>query len=144
MPPTLSRSNASRDPLGWDGPASPYSAQSASGPSEDEYSLRSAPYLGVIVPTNDPFDDLDIPDDPTADLDRATQRLTVRTEQRRYGKHVVVIEGFAGDTDRKALASELKSALGTGGTAKESRIEIQGDHEPRIRDLLEEKGFQLT
>nr|WP_254274306.1 translation initiation factor [Halomicroarcula marina] len=93
---------------------------------------------------NDPFDDLDIPEDPTADLDRATQRLTVRTEERRYGKKMVVIEGFEDGVDSQSLASELKSALGTGGTVKEGHIEIQGDHAKRVRELLEAKGYQVA
>lgn len=91
---------------------------------------------------DDPFEDLDIPDDPTADLDRATEQLTVRTETRRYGKPVTVVEGFR-ETDTAALASELKSALGAGGTVKEGAIEVQGDHERRVRDLLAERGFQV-
>ncbi|MDX1745592.1 MAG: translation initiation factor [Halobacteriales archaeon] len=92
---------------------------------------------------DDPFEDLDLPDDPLADLDRATQRLTVRTETRRYGKSMVVIEGFEGGVDLEALASELKAALGTGGTVKEGRIELQGDHAERVRELLGERGYAV-
>lgn len=95
------------------------------------------------MPDDDPFDELAIPDDPLADLDRATQALTVRTEERRYGKRMVVVEGFDSDTDLDALASALKSALGTGGTAKAGRIELQGDHEERVRSLLVERGYQV-
>lgn len=91
----------------------------------------------------DPFEDIDIPDDPTEDLDRATQQLTVHTEQRRYGKTVTIIDGFAGDVDIDSLASELKSAFGTGGTVKQGRIELQGDHQDRVRDRLDDKGYQL-
>ncbi|WP_135306266.1 SUI1 family translation initiation factor [Haloarcula amylovorans] len=92
----------------------------------------------------DPFDDLDIPEDPTADLDRATQRLTVRTEERRYGKKMVLVEGFEDEGDIQDLASDLKSSLGTGGTVKDGRIELQGDHAERVRDLLESKGYQIA
>lgn len=97
-----------------------------------------------IVAGNDPFDDLEIPTDPLADLDRATQQVSVQTEERRYGKQMVIIDGFDGSEDLKSLASELKSALGTGGTVKEGHIEIQGDHEDRIRDLLAERGYQVS
>ncbi|NHN42762.1 translation initiation factor [Halorubellus sp. JP-L1] len=93
--------------------------------------------------SDDPFDDLDIPDDPTEDLDRASQELSVSTEERRYGKKMVVVDGFQSGTDVRALASELKSALGTGGTAKDDRIELQGDHADRVRDLLRERGFNI-
>lgn len=91
-----------------------------------------------------PFDDLDIPEDPLDDLDRATQQLIVRTEERRYGKKMVIIEGFEGDTDLESLASELKSALGTGGTVKEDHIELQGDHQERVRGLLKERGYTVS
>jgi translation initiation factor 1 len=92
---------------------------------------------------DDPFEDVDVPDDPLDDLDRATQNLTVSTDERRYGKQMVVIEGFDAETELATLASELKSALGTGGTVKDGRIELQGDHEARVRDLLEEKGYAV-
>lgn len=92
---------------------------------------------------NDPFENLDVPDDPLADLDRATQQLSLRTDERRYGKQMVIIEGFDDTTDVDSLASELKSALGTGGTVKDGRIEIQGDHEARIRELHEERGYRV-
>ena len=101
--------------------------------------------LGLnTVAGNDPFEDLEIPTDPLADLDRAVQQLNVRTEERRYGKKMVVIEGFDDSEDLDALATTLKSALGTGGTVKEGHIEIQGDHADRIRSLLNERGYQVT
>ncbi|QSG06437.1 translation initiation factor [Halapricum desulfuricans] len=90
-----------------------------------------------------PLDDLDVPEDPTADLDRTTQTLQVRTEERRYGKQMVIVDGLDSDEEMESLASELKSMLGTGGTVKDGHIEIQGDHESRIRSLLHEKGYQL-
>ncbi|GAA0670246.1 translation initiation factor [Natronoarchaeum mannanilyticum] len=95
------------------------------------------------MPEDDPFENLDVPEDPTADLDRASQRLTVRTESRRYDKPVTIIEGFEGGTDVGELASKLKSAMGTGGTTKERAIELQGDHVDRVQDLLEDEGYQI-
>lgn len=103
------------------------------GPRTDQRALTN----------DDPFENLDVPDDPLADLDRATEQLTLRTEERRYGKQMVVIDGFDDTAELAALASELKSALGTGGTVKDGRIEIQGDHQARIRELLEERGYQV-
>ncbi|QLD88982.1 translation initiation factor [Natronomonas salina] len=93
---------------------------------------------------DDPFEGLDVPDDPTADLDRATQQLTVRTEKRRYDKPMTVVEGFEGSTDLDDLASQLKSAVGAGGTVKDDAIEVQGDHRDRVSELLEERGFQVA
>ena len=44
--------------------------------------------------------------------------------------------GFTG------LATKLKTRLGTGGTIKDGRIEIQGDHRDRIVVELEEMGYR--
>jgi len=78
------------------------------------------------------------------DLGRAEQQLTVRTEERTYGKAVTVVEGFdESGVDLQALASELKSELATGGTVDDGRIELQGDHADRVPDLLREQGFDV-
>ena len=42
-----------------------------------------------------------------------------------------------------ALASELKKALGTGGSALESSVEIQGDRREAIRARLAAKGWTV-
>jgi len=105
--------------------------------------MRRADQSLRAVADHDPIDELEVPDDPLADLDRATRELTVRTETRRYGKQMVVIEGLDSKQEMEALASELKSGLGTGGTVKAGHIELQGDHEERVRGLLDEKGYRV-
>jgi predicted translation initiation factor SUI1 len=40
------------------------------------------------------------------------------------------------------LATKLKTRLGTGGTVKDGRIEIQGDHRDRIVAELEGIGYR--
>ena len=94
---------------------------------------------------DDPF--AGIPDDPTADLDRAEQTLSIRVERRTYDKPVTVIEGFdPGATDLDSLSSDLKSAVGAGGTvdADAGLIEVQGDHAERLSDLLADRGFEIA
>ncbi|HQR45911.1 MAG TPA: stress response translation initiation inhibitor YciH [Thermoanaerobaculia bacterium] len=60
----------------------------------------------------------------------------------RGGKSVTVVDGLPRNAPFvEGLAKELKSALGTGGTAKEGCVEIQGDHRDRLRALLSKKGF---
>jgi translation initiation factor 1 len=60
----------------------------------------------------------------------------------RAGKSVTVVDGLPRNASFVArLAKELKAALGTGGTAKEGCVEIQGDHRERLRALLRERGF---
>jgi translation initiation factor 1 len=41
------------------------------------------------------------------------------------------------------LASELKRRCGTGGTAKDGVIEIQGDHRDVLVAELERRGFTV-
>jgi translation initiation factor 1 len=41
------------------------------------------------------------------------------------------------------LAAELKQRLGTGGTTKDGRIEIQGDQRDRIVAELERMGYRV-
>ncbi|UPV73744.1 stress response translation initiation inhibitor YciH [Halorussus limi] len=78
------------------------------------------------------------------DLGRAEQQLTVRVEERTYGKAVTIVEGFdSTSVDVGDLASQLKSNLATGGTVDEGRIELQGDHRERAADLLRDEGFQV-
>jgi translation initiation factor 1 len=94
------------------------------------------------VSGNDPFDE--IPDDPTSDLDRATQRLSVRVEQRTYDKPVPIVEGFdASSVALSEVASTLKKRLGAGGTVDDGAIEIQDDHRERGPDNLCEQGFDV-
>lgn len=60
----------------------------------------------------------------------------------RGGKSVTVIDGLPRNRELlRALASELKKACGTGGTATESTVEIQGDVRERLRPLLAAKGW---
>lgn len=68
-------------------------------------------------------------------------KLRVETKGR-GGKSVTVVDGLprnAAFVDE--LARALKKALGTGGTALESSIEIQGDRRDRLREILAARGF---
>jgi translation initiation factor 1 len=96
-----------------------------------------------------------VPDDPSSvsglpdelgiddDLARATQRVRIRVDTRRYGKAMTIVEGLGDDVDRTELASTLKSKLAVGGTVDDGRIELQGDHRDRLPAILREQGFQV-
>jgi translation initiation factor 1 len=67
-----------------------------------------------------------------------------RETQGRGGKTVTTIAGvLLADDGLAALASELKRRCGTGGTAKDGVIEIQGDHRDVIVAELERRGFTV-
>ncbi len=71
------------------------------------------------------------------------QNLKVRLEKKgRKGKAATTVNGFVGkEEDLKALAKELKKACGTGGSAKEGEIVIQGDAVQKVIDTLKERGY---
>ena len=78
------------------------------------------------------------------DLGRSQQRLSVRTEERTYGKAMTIVEGFdSASVDTSELASTLKSKLATGGTVDDGTIELQGDHTERVREILRDEGFEV-
>ena len=62
----------------------------------------------------------------------------------RKGKGVTVVwELPLTDDELKELATLLKNKCGTGGTAKDGRIEIQGDHRDKIAAELERLGYKV-
>ncbi|MHB0958027.1 MAG: hypothetical protein ACYC6N_30795 [Pirellulaceae bacterium] len=67
-----------------------------------------------------------------------------RETKGRGGKGVTVISDLP--LDEKSLtelAAKLKTRLGTGGTVKDGRIEIQGDLRDRIVQELEGIGYRV-
>jgi translation initiation factor 1 len=59
----------------------------------------------------------------------------------RGGKTVTVVRGLAlADAQIAELGKRLRSACGSGGTAKDGVIEIQGDHVERVLALLQQQG----
>jgi translation initiation factor 1 len=70
-------------------------------------------------------------------------RLRIERAGRR-GKTVTVIEGLPRNAAfLQALAAELKRACGSGGTALEDRVELQGDHLETLRALLAARGWTV-
>lgn len=73
--------------------------------------------------------------------DRIVARLRIERAGRR-GKTVTVIENLPRNAAfLKELAGELKRSCATGGKPVEDRIELQGDHRERLRELLAGKGW---
>ena len=79
-------------------------------------------------------------------LPPAQQRLRVRLETKhRAGKTVTLVEGFTGkDEDREELGKKLKNYCGTGGSAKDGEIIVQGDHRDKVLQWLLKNGYSLS
>ncbi|RZM81827.1 translation initiation factor [Leptolyngbya iicbica] len=77
------------------------------------------------------------------DLPPNQQKLKVEVSRKgRGGKTVTVISGFQHRPDTlKTLAKKLKAQCGTGGTAKDNVIEIQGDQADTVLAALQTAGY---
>ena len=82
---------------------------------------------------------------PPRDLDPSQQHIRVTLDRkRRAGKTVTVASGFTHTPESLAkLAALLKKKCGTGGTAKDGEIEIQGDHVGRVGEELGRLGYRV-
>ncbi|MAG15770.1 stress response translation initiation inhibitor YciH [Candidatus Woesearchaeota archaeon] len=76
---------------------------------------------------------------------KESQRIKVYTVTKKFQKVSTIIEGLdKREIDVKDVARKLKSEFACGGTVKEGRIELQGDHRPKIKNSLVNLGFQLA
>lgn len=78
-----------------------------------------------------------------ADVAKQTIRV-VLDKKRRAGKTVTVASGFQHTAETLAtVAQTLKKKCGSGGTARDAEIEIQGDHLARVKGELEKMGYRV-
>jgi len=78
------------------------------------------------------------------DIAREQQDISIYTATRRYGKKVTIVEGIdANAIDVRSLAKILKSRCASGGTVKDGRIELQGDHVKKVKEELIRQGFSI-
>lgn len=77
------------------------------------------------------------------DLPPQQQDLRVQASRKgRKGKTVTEVTGFQHSPDTlKTVLKKLKSQCGSGGTAKDNGLEIQGDHRERLVELLTQMGY---
>ena len=73
-------------------------------------------------------------------IEAEAKLIKVYISERRFKKPMTVIEGIDKKTG-KSISKQLKRKLACGGTYKEGRIELQGNHISKIKELLKEFGF---
>jgi len=77
------------------------------------------------------------------EIAREQQIVKISTDSRRYGKVVTIVNGIdSNDIDIDDLARKLKTKCASGGTAKDGKIELQGEHKKKVQQALEEMGFK--
>ncbi len=77
------------------------------------------------------------------DLAKTQQEIKVKTEKRRFGKVNTIVTGLDG-VDIKDIAKQLKAKLACGGTVKDKKIELQGNHKEKVVDALVKIGFEKS
>ncbi len=82
-----------------------------------------------------------------ARVDAPPDKQTIRVvldRKRRAGKTVTVASGFAHTAETLAsIAQRLKKKCGSGGTAKDDEIELQGDHAAKVSAELQAMGYRV-
>lgn len=79
-------------------------------------------------------------------VEPSAHKIKIRLEKNaRGGKLVTVVFELPDNPNYlKELAKKLKGHCGTGGTLKDGKIEIQGDHREKVKDFCQKLGFQVV
>jgi len=106
-------------------------------------SKKNIPDNRGFVYSTDPNFSFDREGEDVTTLPPAKQKLRILLDKKqRAGKIVSLITGFIGnDSDLQELGKKLKSICGSGGSAKDSEILVQGDHRDKILQWLLKNGY---
>ena len=73
---------------------------------------------------------------------KENQSIVVKIERRKFGKRYTIIRGIdQSEISLKDVAKKLKSIMACGGSFKDGRVELQGDHKKKIKAALSKMGF---
>jgi translation initiation factor 1 len=73
---------------------------------------------------------------------KENQLIEISVEKKKFGKQYTVVTGIdTKEIDLEQLLKKLKNKLACGGTAKDGKIELQGQHRQRVKKALLEMGF---
>ncbi|MDX5320265.1 MAG: translation initiation factor [Bacteroidota bacterium] len=101
---------------------------------------------GIVFSTDPGYSYQEFEENEDTTLDPSDQKLRVMLERKgRGGKDVTIVHNFIGSQDDKEnLTKSLKTFCGTGGTAKDGEIVIQGDQRDKVVKYLLDKGYKHT
>ncbi|HET6721621.1 MAG TPA: translation initiation factor [Chitinophagaceae bacterium] len=107
-------------------------------------SKKNKPDSHGFVFSTDPDFKFEHDSNPAATLLPGQQKLKVRLDTKhRAGKAVTLVEGFIGkEEDLEELGKKLKSFCGTGGSAKDGEIIIQGDQREKVMQWFVKNGYK--
>ena len=73
---------------------------------------------------------------------KESQEIGVYLEKKKFNRIYTIIEGInEKEIDMKDLTRKLKNKFACGGTIKEGKIELQGDHKQKAKEALVQIGF---
>jgi translation initiation factor 1 len=84
------------------------------------------------------FGEAEPDDEEIVELPPNQHKLKIEVSRKgKGGKTVTIVSGFQLLPENlQSLAKQLKNQCGTGGTVKDNSIEIQGDHRPKLLEIL--------
>jgi translation initiation factor 1 len=109
-------------------------------------SKKNKPDTHGFVFSTDPNFQFEQENENTETLLPKQQKLRIRLDTKhRAGKAVTLVENFSGkDEDLQELGKKLKSFCGTGGSAKDGEIIVQGDQRDKVLQWLIKNGYSSS
>lgn len=109
-------------------------------------SKKNKPDTRGFVYSTDPNFSFEEEQSAAETLPAAQQKLKIKLDTKhRAGKAVTLVNGFIGkEEDLEELGKKLKSFCGTGGSAKDGEIIVQGDQREKVLQWLLKNGYKQT